>query len=174
MPVGFKNGTDGTVQIAVDAIGSSLHPHRFLSVTKQGVAAIVETRGNDACHVILRGGSAGPNYSAGQVAAALALLESAGLPQRLMIDCSHANSQKDHTRQPEVVTRVAGQIADGNERIFGVMLESFLLDGNQALGSGADLTYGLSVTDECMSWERTQPLFEVMAQAVRDRRKSQR
>jgi 3-deoxy-7-phosphoheptulonate synthase len=174
MPVGFKNGTDGTVQIAIDAIGSSLHPHRFLSVTKQGVAAIVETRGNDACHVILRGGSAGPNYSPGQVAAALEALERADLPERLMIDCSHANSRKDHSEQPRVVTKVSEQVAGGNDRIFGVMLESFLLDGNQSLGSGTGLTYGLSVTDKCMSWERTQPLFEVMAQAVRDRRKSKR
>ncbi len=174
MPVGFKNGTDGIVQIAIDAIGSSLHPHRFLSVTKQGVAAIVETRGNDACHVILRGGSAGPNYSPGQVAAALEALQRAGLPERLMIDCSHANSRKDDAKQPEVVTKVSGQVAGGNGRIFGVMLESFLLDGNQDLGTGKNLTYGLSVTDKCMSWERTQPLFDVMAQAVRDRRKSKR
>lgn len=171
MPVGFKNGTDGTVQIAIDAIGSSLHPHRFLSVTKQGVAAIVETRGNEQCHVILRGGAAGPNYSAEQVAEAVAGLERAGLPGRLMIDCSHANSGKDHTKQPEVVDDVAGQIADGSDRIFGMMLESFLLDGNQDLGSGKDLTYGLSVTDKCMSWERTQPLLDVMVQAVRDRKK---
>ena len=171
MPVGFKNGTNGTVQIAIDAIGSSLHPHRFLSVTKQGVAAIVETRGNDACHVILRGGSLGPNYGASEVADAVNAIEGAGLPGRLMIDCSHANSGKDHTRQPDVVADVAKQIAAGNDRIFGVMIESFLKDGNQPLGSGKDLTYGLSITDKCMSWERTQPLFDVMAQAVRDRRK---
>ena len=171
MPVGFKNGTNGTVQIAIDAIGSSLHPHRFLSVTKQGVAAIVETRGNDACHVILRGGSLGPNYGASEVADAVNAIEGAGLPGRLMIDCSHANSGKDHTRQPDVVADVAKQIAAGNDRIFGVMIESFLKDGNQPLGSSKDLTYGLSITDKCMSWERTQPLFDVMAQAVRDRRK---
>ncbi len=174
MPVGFKNGTDGTVQIAIDAIGSSLHPHRFLSVTKQGVAAIIETRGNDECHVILRGGSSGPNYGADPVAAAVAGLESAGLPGRLMIDCSHANSGKDHLMQPQVVSDVAEQIARGSDVIFGLMLESFLLDGNQDLGSGQDLTYGLSVTDKCMSWERTQPLFEQLAQAVRDRRKANR
>ncbi len=172
MPVGFKNGTDGTVQVAIDAIGSSSHPHHFLSVTKQGVAAIVETRGNDHCHVILRGGAAGPNHGVEQVTKAVAQLERAGLPGRLMIDCSHANSGKDHTKQPDVVSEVAQQIAGGSDRIFGVMLESFLLDGNQALGSGKDLTYGLSVTDKCMSWERTQPLFDLMAQAVRDRRKT--
>ena len=170
MPVGFKNGTDGTVQIAIDAIGSSLHPHRFLSVTKQGVAAIVETRGNNECHVILRGGSSGPNYGAEPVAAATASLKRAGLPERLMIDCSHANSGKDHLKQPEVIGDVADQIAKGNDLVFGVMLESFLLDGNQSLGKVSDLTYGLSVTDKCMSWERTEPLFERMAQAVRDRR----
>ncbi|MDP6979386.1 MAG: 3-deoxy-7-phosphoheptulonate synthase [Myxococcota bacterium] len=174
MPVGFKNGTDGTVQIAIDAIGSSQHPHRFLSVTKQGVAAIVETRGNDACHVILRGGSDGPNYAPEHVATAVSALEGAGLPGRLMVDCSHANSGKDHTRQPEVVAEVARQIAGGSESIFGLMLESFLLDGNQSLNNGQGLTYGLSVTDKCMSWERTQPLFEVLAQAVRDRRKQKR
>lgn len=171
MPVGFKNGTDGTVQIAIDAIGSSLHPHHFLSVTKQGVAAIVETRGNEDCHVILRGGSAGPNYSAEAVAAAVQGLKAAGLSGRLMIDCSHANSGKDHAQQPTVIADIAGQIAAGNNDIFGVMLESFLLDGNQPLGNGTDLIYGLSVTDKCMSWERTEPLFEQMAQSVRDRRK---
>ena len=174
MPVGFKNGTNGTVQIAIDAIGSSLHPHRFLSVTKQGVAAIVETRGNNECHVILRGGSSGPNYGAESVAAAAASLKRAGLPERLMIDCSHANSGKDHLKQPEVIGDVADQIAKGNDLVFGVMLESFLLDGNQNLGKVSDLTYGLSVTDKCMSWERTEPLFERMAQAVRDRRKVNR
>ena len=170
MPVGFKNGTDGTVQIAIDAIGSSLHPHHFLSVTKQGLAAIVGTRGNPDCHVILRGGTAGPNYSAADVSDAVAALEAAGFPGRLMIDCSHANSGKDHTRQPAVVAEVAQQVAAGNRHLFGLMLESFLLDGNQALQSQTELTYGLSVTDACMSWERTQPLFEVLAQSVRDRR----
>jgi 3-deoxy-7-phosphoheptulonate synthase len=170
MPVGFKNGTDGTVQIAIDAIGSSLHPHHFLSVTKQGVAAIVGTRGNPDCHVILRGGTAGPNYSAADVVEAVAALEAASLSGRLMIDCSHANSGKDHTRQPAVVAEVAAQVAGGNRHIIGLMLESFLLDGNQALKSQTELTYGLSVTDACMSWERTQPLFDVLAQSVRDRR----
>ena len=174
MPVGFKNGTDGTVQIAIDAIGSSAHPHRFLSVTKQGVAAIVETRGNDACHVILRGGSTGPNYGSEGVADAVGALAEVGLPGRLMVDCSHANSGKDHTKQPEVVAAVARQIAEGSQNVFGVMLESFLLGGSQPLGDGKNLTYGLSITDECMSWERTQPVLEGLAQAARDRRKSMR
>ncbi|MGY8803407.1 MAG: 3-deoxy-7-phosphoheptulonate synthase [bacterium] len=171
MPVGFKNGTDGTVQVAIDAIGSSLHPHRFLSVTKQSVAAIIETRGNDACHVILRGGSAGPNYGASDVAASVAALAKASLPTRVMVDCSHANSGKDHTKQPDVIADVSNQVAGGDNNLFGVMIESFLKDGNQPLNAGKDLRYGVSVTDKCMSWERTQPLFEVMAQAVRDRRK---
>ncbi|MDA1091803.1 MAG: 3-deoxy-7-phosphoheptulonate synthase [Acidobacteria bacterium] len=170
MPVGFKNGTDGTVQIAIDAIGSSQHPHHFLSVTKQGVAAIVRTRGNPDCHVILRGGTAGPNYSAADIVAAVSALKAAGLPGRLMVDCSHANSGKDHTRQPTVVADVAQQVARGNRHIFGLMLESFLLDGKQRLQSPAALTYGQSVTDACMSWERTEPLFEVLAKSVRDRR----
>ena len=174
MPVVFKNGTDGTVQIAIDAIGSSAHPHRFLSVTKQGVAAIVETRGNDAYHVILRGGSTGPNYGSEGVADAVGALAEVGLPGRLMVDCSHANSGKDHTKQPEVVAAVARQIAEGSQNVFGVMLESFLLGGSQPLGDGKNLTYGLSITDECMSWERTQPVLEGLAQAARDRRKSMR
>lgn len=172
MPVGFKNGTDGTVQIAIDAIGSSSHPHHFLSVTKQGVAAIVGTRGNPDCHVILRGGAAGPNYSATDIAEAVAALDTARLPGRLMIDCSHANSGKDHTRQPAVVADLARQISNGQRHVFGVMLESFLLDGNQSLGSGTERIHGLSVTDRCMSWERTEPLFGILAQSVRDRRAS--
>ena len=172
MPVGFKNGTDGEVQVAIDAIGSSLHPHRFLSVTKQSVAAIVETRGNPECHVILRGGKNGPNFSAKDVDAAVAGLEAAGLNGCLMIDCSHANSGKDHTRQPDVAVDVAGQIAAGSQRVFGVMLESFILDGNQDHNGPGELTYGQSITDKCMSWERTAPLFEVLSKAVRSRRES--
>ena len=170
MPVGFKNGTDGTVQLAIDAIGSASHPHRFLSVTKQGVAAIVATQGNTDCHVTLRGGSSGPNYAADAVAQVVATLEQAGLPGRLMIDCSHANSDKDHARQPQVVGDVAGQIADGNHAILGVMLESFLVDGNQNHEKSNSLVYGQSITDKCMSWERTEPLFEELAEAVRKRR----
>ncbi len=170
MPVGFKNGTEGTVQIAIDAIGSSLHPHQFLSVTKQGIAAIVETRGNQECHVILRGGSSGPNYSPEHIQLAVKTLEDRGLLGRLMVDCSHANCGKDHTRQPEVVSEIAGQIADGNNKIFGLMLESFLVDGNQDHKSGSPLVYGQSITDKCMSWERTEPLFGVLSEAVRKRR----
>ncbi|MGH0031927.1 MAG: 3-deoxy-7-phosphoheptulonate synthase [Myxococcota bacterium] len=170
MPVGFKNGTNGTVQLAIDAIGSATNPHHFLSVTKQGVAAIVSTRGNDACHVILRGGSNGPNYSAEHVATVIEQLQQAGLPPRVMIDCSHANSGKDHEKQPAVVADVAGQIREGDGRIFGIMLESFLVDGNQNHESGEPLVYGQSITDKCMSWERTEPLFGELAEAVRKRR----
>ncbi len=170
MPVGFKNGTDGTIQIAIDAIGSSLHPHHFLSVTKQGVAAIVETRGNPECHVILRGGSSGPNYSADAVAKVVGALEAKKLPGRLMVDCSHANSSKDYTRQPAVVQDISRQIEGGSDRIFGVMLESFLVDGNQDHRGAGQLTYGQSITDQCMGWERTLPNFEMLADAVRKRR----
>jgi 3-deoxy-7-phosphoheptulonate synthase len=172
MPVGFKNGTGGGVQVAIDGIRSAHHPHHFLSVTKQGGAAIVSTRGNPECHVILRGGDSGPNYSADDVARVVADLERAGLVGRLMIDCSHANSGKDHARQPIVVSDVAGQIAGGSQAIFGVMLESFLVDGNQnhEKTRGA-LVYGQSITDKCMSWERTEPLFTELAEAVRKRRR---
>jgi 3-deoxy-7-phosphoheptulonate synthase len=170
MPVGFKNGTDGTVQVAIDAIRSAAHPHHFLSVTKQGVAAIVATKGNPECHVILRGGSRGPNYSADAVAEVVNMLGAAGLPERLMIDCSHANSGKDHARQPSVVRDVAGQVADGSRAIFGLMLESFLVDGNQNHEKSERLIYGQSITDACMSWERTEPLFTELAEAVRKRR----
>ncbi len=170
MPVGFKNGTDGTVQIAIDAIRSSAHPHHFLSVTKQGLAAIVATRGNPECHVILRGGSNGPNYTADAIAKVVASLEAAGLPGRTMVDCSHANSDKDHTRQPLVVQDVAAQVADGDRAIFGLMMESFLKDGSQNHEGAGELVYGQSITDKCMSWERTLPLFKVLADAASRRR----
>jgi 3-deoxy-7-phosphoheptulonate synthase len=170
MPVGFKNGTDGTVQIAIDAIRSAANPHHFLSVTKQSVAAIVATKGNPECHVILRGGTRGPNYSADAVAEVVTALEGAGVPGRVMIDCSHANSGKDYARQPAVVSDVAGQLAGGNRAIFGVMLESFLEDGNQNHEKVGTLRYGQSITDACMSWERTEPLFSELALAVRKRR----
>ena len=170
MPVGFKNGTDGTIQIAIDAIGSSLHPHHFLSVTKQGVAAIVETRGNPECHVILRGGSSGPNYSEQDVAKAIEVLHKREMIERVMIDCSHANSGKDYTRQPEVAEEVSRQLEAGSDHVFGVMLESFLVDGSQDHRKSAELTYGQSITDQCMGWERTQPVLERLAEAVRSRR----
>lgn len=175
MPVGFKNGTYGTVQMAIDAIGAAAGEHHFLSVTKQGIAGIVATRGNPYCHVILRGGSSGPNYDAESIARVSQQLAEAGLRDRIMVDCSHANSGKDHERQPAVAADLAGQVAAGNSAIFGLMMESFLLDGNQkhSQSQGAQgLTYGQSITDKCMSWDRTEPLFETLAEAVRARRSS--
>jgi 3-deoxy-7-phosphoheptulonate synthase len=170
MPVGFKNGTDGGVQIALDAIRSSANPHHFLSVTKQGVAAIVATRGNRDCHVILRGGHKGSNYSPEAVQSVADQLEAVGLARRVMIDCSHANSGKDPAKQPEVVAEVASQVGGGDRSIFGVMLESFLEEGNQDHTKTSELQYGLSITDACMSWERTLPTFGELAEAVRKRR----
>jgi 3-deoxy-7-phosphoheptulonate synthase len=170
MTVGFKNGTEGGVQVAIDGMRSAAHPHHFLSVTKQGVAAIVETRGNRDTHVILRGGAKGPNYSAADVARVVADLQKAKLPGHLMIDCSHANSAKDHARQPQVVADVCGQLASGSRAVIGVMLESFLVDGNQNHESGQPLVYGQSITDKCLGWERTEPLFTELAEAVRKRR----
>lgn len=170
MPVGFKNGTNGTVQIAIDAIGAARHPHHFLSVTKQGGAAIVETRGNEDCHVILRGGSEGPNYSAEHVETLCAALEKAKLPQRVMVDCSHANSGKDPARQPEVAGDLAEQIAGGDTRLFGLMVESFLEAGRQDVTPGGELRYGQSITDACMSWEQSEPVFAQLAKAVATRR----
>ena len=171
MPVGFKNGTDGTLQVAIDGVHSSGHAHHFLSVTKQGVAAIVATAGNPDCHVILRGGAGGPNYDASAVADAVRQVAKAGLAPHVMVDCSHANSDKNHERQPAVVAAVAQQIAAGSRPICGVMLESFLVDGRQDHQVGKPLTYGQSITDRCMSWERSEPLFPLLAAAVRARRR---
>jgi 3-deoxy-7-phosphoheptulonate synthase len=170
MPIGFKNGTDGSVQIAVDAIGAARHPHHFLSVTKQSIAAIVSTKGNDTCHLILRGSNAGPNYDAAAVAQAAEALRAAGLRDRLMIDCSHGNSLKDHRRQPEVARAVCAQIAAGSTIICGVMLESHLKEGKQNHAAATPLVYGQSITDACMSWDTTLPLLREFAAAVRARR----
>jgi len=174
MPVGIKNGTDGNVQVALDAIRAAQHPHRFLSVTKQGVAAIVATRGNEDTHVILRGGSSGPNYDAASIAAAVAKLAAAGLPQRVMVDCSHANSGKDPARQPAVAQDLARQVGQGNPAILGAMLESFLVDGRQNVPANGEMIYGMSITDACLGWERTRPVFPILADAVRERRKRAR
>jgi 3-deoxy-7-phosphoheptulonate synthase len=170
MPVGFKNGTDGSVQIAIDAVCSAAHPHQFLSVTKQGVAAIVATNGNPDCHVILRGGTSGPNYAVRDVARAAAELSAAGLAPRLMVDCSHANSGKDASKQPAVLRDVRDQLAAGSPHVFGVMFESFLVAGRQSTGTGKPLVFGQSITDACMDWDTTVPLLEELAAAVRDRR----
>jgi 3-deoxy-7-phosphoheptulonate synthase len=169
MPVGFKNRTDGNVQVAVDAVRAAAVPHAFAGINTGGTPAIMYTRGNLDCHVILRGGSDGPNYDTQAVAETVALLRRAGLPERTMVDCSHDNSGKDADRQPEVAADVAGQIASGNQAIVGVMLESFLLGGRQHLGSGP-LTYGQSITDACLDWERTVEVLEELARGVRARR----
>jgi 3-deoxy-7-phosphoheptulonate synthase len=167
--VGFKNGTDGDVRIAVDAIKAASAPHHFLSVTKGGHSAIVHTAGNEDCHIILRGGKA-PNYDAASVAATCRELAHAGLAARLMIDCSHANSQKHHERQIAVADDVAGQIAAGDERICGVMLESHLNPGRQDLVPGQPLEYGVSITDACIGWDATVEVLKRLADAVRHRR----
>lgn len=170
MPVGFKNGTSGAVQIAVDAVRSAASPHHFLSVTKQGLAAIVSTRGNPQCHVILRGGSEGPNYSEASVDGAARALAQAALRPSAMVDCSHANSGKDPSLQPRVAEDLGRQIASGSRKVFGVMLESFLAGGRQDVISGRTLTYGQSITDGCLSLTDTCPVLEKLAEAVIERR----
>jgi 3-deoxy-7-phosphoheptulonate synthase len=168
--VGFKNGTDGNVKIAVDAILAARQKHHFLSVHKSGQVAIVETRGNEDCHVILRGGKA-PNYDAASVQAACAQLGAAGLPERLMIDCSHANSSKDYRRQSEVAGAIAAQVAAGERRVVGLMVESHLVEGRQDLEPGKALNFGQSITDACLGWDASCALLASMAEAVRARRK---
>jgi 3-deoxy-7-phosphoheptulonate synthase len=168
-PVGFKNGTDGNVRIAIDAIKAAQGSHHFLSVTKGGHSAIVATNGNEDCHVILRGGKV-PNYDAASVEAVCAEIGKAGLAQRLMIDASHANSSKNPENQVPVSADVARQVAGGDERIMGVMIESHLVAGRQDLVPGRPLTYGQSITDGCLGWEATAQLLEGLAEAVRQRR----
>ena len=171
MPVGFKNGTDGNVRIAIDAIRAARHSHHFLSVTKQGISAIVATRGNPDCHVILRGASDAPNYGVQEVARAVRELAAAELPARLMIDCSHGNSGKDPERQPAVVEDIAAQLRAGSPHVLGVMIESHLEGGRQDLVPGGALTYGQSITDGCLSWRDTVPALETLALAARARRR---
>ena len=168
-PVGFKNGTDGGVQVAADALVSAAAPHAFMGMTKMGMAAIFETRGNADGHVILRGGKA-PNYDAAQVAAACAVLKRAGLREQVMVDCSHANSAKQHRRQVDVAADLAAQLAGGEHRIMGVMVESHLHEGRQDLLPGVALRPGVSITDACIGWDDTVPLLRGLAQAVRQRR----
>jgi 3-deoxy-7-phosphoheptulonate synthase len=169
-PTGFKNGTSGDVQIAIQAIKSAAHPHCFLGHTKYGQSAIFGTSGNQDCHIILRGGGTTVNYTAECVDLVSKQLSAAGLTPHLMIDCSHANSQKDHTKQPFVCRDVAAQIAGGDNRIVGVMLESNLVAGSQKLIAGRDLRYGQSITDSCMAWDETLTLLRDLAQAVQARR----
>jgi 3-deoxy-7-phosphoheptulonate synthase len=170
MPVGFKNGTDGDVQVAVDACRAAAAGHTFFGVTDYGAAAVVTTAGNPDTHVILRGGRGGPNYEPSHVTKALDLVEGTGLPRRLMIDASHGNSGKDHTRQPLVAAAIAEQVAAGEHGLAGVMLESFLTAGRQDPGPPATLTYGQSVTDACMDMPATAAVLTGLATAVQARR----
>ena len=164
-PVGFKNGTDGNLKIAIDALGAASHPHHFLSVTKAGHSAIVHTAGNPDCHVILRGGNGEPNYSSEHVKAAAEQLTQAGLPTKLMVDCSHANSRKDFKRQMEVAQDIATQIQNGEQNIIGVMVESHLVEGRQ----NDPIVYGQSITDACIGWEDTEKLLALLAEVNRVR-----
>ncbi len=171
-PVGFKNGTNGGLRIATDAIQAASRPHVFMSLTKQGHSAIFSTTGNKDCHIILRGGKQ-PNYDAESVNKAAQQLEKANLNNKIMIDCSHANSGKDHTKQADVCRDIAGQISNGDSRIFGIMLESHLVAGRQNIVEGKDLIYGQSITDACIDWNETEVLVKEMAEAVKARRKNQ-
>lgn len=168
-PVGFKNGTDGTIKVAIDAIAAANAPHHFLSVTKFGHSAIVSTKGNPDCHIILRGGRE-PNYSETQVKSIQAQLLKAGLADNIMIDFSHANSGKDYRQQMTVTQDVAQQIGAGNQGIFGVMVESHLVEGRQDLVEGAQLTYGQSITDACLGWQDTETLLATLNESVLQRR----
>jgi len=169
-PVGFKNGTNGNLKIAVDAIGAANHPHHFLSVTKDGRTAIFNSTGNAYCHIILRGGNQQPNYSAAHIEESSTMLEAANLRASIMVDFSHANSFKTPSRQQEVCVDVCSQLQSGENRIFGVMIESHLVEGNQAVVSGQDLTYGQSITDGCIGWSETEELCRELANAIRLRR----
>jgi 3-deoxy-7-phosphoheptulonate synthase len=172
MPIGMKNRPDGAISTAVDAIQAAGVPHVFTGIDVSGTPAILHTRGNTDCHLVLRGGSGKPNYSADDVAGALAQLRTAGLPERLVIDASHGNSGKDYTRQPVVVTDIAEQLAAGQRGIVGVMLESFIEEGRQDLDPTAPLTYGQSITDACIGWDTTVHVLEALAKAVVARRAS--
>ncbi|KNC76238.1 phospho-2-dehydro-3-deoxyheptonate aldolase, tyrosine-inhibited [Sphaeroforma arctica JP610] len=172
-PIGFKNGTGGDIKVAADAIMSASNPHRFLGITKQGLAAIVESKGNKYCHLILRGGSDGPNYSESQVQSAVAMCEKNKVSAKIIVDCSHGNSLKLHTNQPKVSAEIARQVAAGSTNVVGVMIESNINEGKQNVGTDGlqALKYGVSVTDACVSLEQTEPMLEELAQSVRIRRK---
>ena len=172
MPVGFKNGTAGSVKLAVDAVRAAAAPHAFAGVDVSGTPAILYTEGNEDCHVILRGGRSAPNYDAGSVDEAIGQLRAAGLAERVVIDASHDNSGKDHERQPEVVSEISDQVGAGNGAIVGVMMESFLVAGRQDLESDQPLVYGQSITDACMDWDNTVLTLDRLASAVRKRREA--
>ncbi|MCB0826001.1 MAG: 3-deoxy-7-phosphoheptulonate synthase [Armatimonadetes bacterium] len=165
MPVGFKNATDGRIQPAVDAVLAAQRAHWFPSTTKDGVAALSQTSGNEDCHIILRGGQSGPNYEPKYVLQATSLLKDVGLRPSVMVDCSHGNSGKDHNRQPEVLQNLVEQIKSGEGRIFGVMLESHLCEGRMDYDPAQELRKGMSITDACLSFEQTEPLLEKLALA---------
>lgn len=171
-PVGFKNGTDGTLGVAIDAIGAVKHPHHFLSVTKPGVVAVVGTVGNEDCFVILRGGTKGTNYDAESIREAKEQLTKKGLAQRIMVDCSHGNSLKNHKNQPKVARTLCDQIEGGDEVIMGVMVESHINEGAQKVPPEGKkgLKYGVSITDACIGWEDTEQVLEMFAKAVQTRR----
>jgi len=173
VPVGFKNGTDGGVQVALDAIKAASKPHQFLGVTKQGLTAIVRTRGNDACHIVLRGGKAGPNYDQENVQKAIQQAQKMDINSAIMIDCSHDNSRKLHTNQTIVASAVANQVAAGCTEIVGVMIESNLVEGRQDIPQEGPqyLQYGKSITDACISFNATVPVLQNLAEAVRERRR---
>ena len=162
--VGLKNGTDGGLDVAINALRSVTRPHRFLGINQSGQVAVIHTRGNDLAHIVLRGGASGPNYDAAAVAACETALRSAGLHASIMVDCSHANSEKDHRRQPAVAREVARQIEDGNDSIIGIMLESNLAEGNQRLTESLD--YGVSITDACIGWDDTEALLTDLAERL--------
>ena len=170
MPVGFKNGTGGGIQMAIDAVAAAANPHTFLGVTEQGLAGIVLTRGNPDCHVILRGGRTGPNYDRDHVQRVLAMLRESGQAPRVLVDASHGNSEKDYRRQPDVARAIAEQVAAGERGIIGVMLESFLVEGRQDLVDPHRLVFGQSITDACIGWDATAPLLRELADAARSRR----
>lgn len=169
-PIGFKNSTDGGFRIAIDAVHAASRPHVFMSLTKEGHSAIFSTTGNDDCHIILRGGTV-PNYDAANIQLAAEQLEKSGLRSSLMVDCSHANSNKDYLRQIDVCHDVADQVSKGDKRIIGVMIESHLVEGRQDVVPGKELTYGQSITDACISWESTEVLLRELAASVQARRK---
>jgi 3-deoxy-7-phosphoheptulonate synthase len=170
MPVGFKNGTDGSVAVAVDAVRAAAVPHTFAGIDFIGMPSVLHTRGNPDCHIILRGGRDAPNYDAGSVADVLERLRAVRLPARVVVDASHDNSCKDHDQQPVVAAAIAEQVAKGNGALVGIMLESFIVGGRQDLQAGQELVYGQSITDACMSWEATVGVLEGLAAAVRLRR----
>ncbi|WP_328995343.1 3-deoxy-7-phosphoheptulonate synthase [Kribbella sp. NBC_01245] len=170
MPIGMKNRPDGSIATAVDAIRAAAVPHVFTGIDASGRPAILHTRGNGDCHLVLRGADGGPNYDAASVEGALELLRKAGLPERVVVDASHGNSRKDHRRQPTVADEIGAQVAAGNKAITGVMLESFLVEGRQDLDPTRELTYGQSVTDACMGWETTEAVLENLHAAALKRR----